>query len=839
MASIHMACHQFLLLLTSLQFADSAVTTEIDNDNLNSFSAEKKSTPVSMVPVYYERLLCCFYKESCKSMINSVADLQAAITDGTGLKTADVPIEELECGSFLQIMQTVCELSTKGNLESKMFVVTCEMGRQLQLLFQTLNIKFEKHEFFTSCLETNYQKATVRTDTYDTIKFIADMINFLNGNKAIIITDLPTEFLRKQLTALYASAIIVNAADIDQDTINKNKIKYHGAHFFVLCTPKTTQDVLKTVKKEILFSPQYWIILTDMSKEILLENVDIPYNTRIAVAVSTTSKNTAKVLSPNAALLWTSDDKQSATCANLKPESIQNPNTDLDTPIAGKLNLSLDLYEVYSVRTNDLLFNKFGSWYSLNKRLRLETPFPNGLRKLEGITLRVAAIESPPYVIFPKGREKTPETMNGFYGLLFKDLAQEMNFTFTLDIVDVFGLKDEKGNWNGLFQKIRDNEADLGLCDLSVTKERQEIADFSATISSGNLRLVYKIPDEKYHFRLYIVPFGWEIWLLVVASIIVSGVLLYITNRVSPKSALQSTTDPMQLTKIKHQFSMLDCVFAIYNGFNQQGTDLEPREVSGKIIFITVYLSFVIVFASYTSVFTSFLTISDNKKLFETLEEGYADKSYQFGVVKNTNYETVFKDETDKTTIQYKVWQRIAINKDNMVPNVAAGLERAFTHKYALLVAKESASYYLRNNCSFDTSSENIFTDFFHIAYRKQFPYAEAFNEYINRLVEGGVAARLDSQFQRDKINFCESEGVKPLGFKKVVSLYLLLAGASLFAAAALSIEWLFRVSEQASRQKRAIPQSFLVKNLQQNSKPVMQPTSATLNSSYKAYYFS
>uniref|UniRef100_T1JPB5 Ionotropic glutamate receptor L-glutamate and glycine-binding domain-containing protein n=1 Tax=Strigamia maritima TaxID=126957 RepID=T1JPB5_STRMM len=754
------------------------------------------------------------FRENCESMIANFN-----ITDETLAKLSDkkIVIDEniaIKCDSSMQTLQTVCDLCKNNDISSKLFYVTCGMGQNLKSIFHNLKIKYEEI-FDSSCLQPNRQENRLRSRPIDVVQLLEDMMIRFGWNKFVLITDIDAGIMylladgtifQLELSNRYTPALIIPPSHIEKSL---NSTTLHGMHFFVLCSQAMTQLVLQTSKNHnLLTSPQTWVILSDISGKLILQNVKIPYNSYVAVATTSDNRylNKLQFLPHKAALIWTFKDQPTAkTCSKLKKFStLLNFTTGL-VETSNDRPLIVDLHEVYSVRDDKpLRFKYFGKWVSTNEtsKISLKHDFPNMMRNLEGIQLRVVTTEAPPYIIF-KNKTKSADSLEGIYGLLFKALADIMNFTFELTVLNSYGQKSSNGSWTGLFHILKKKNADIALSDLSITKRRLQIADFSSKMSTAILRLIYKIPDEKFHYRLYIVPFGWQIWALITTSIIISGVLIYITSRVSPNSARKTTTDPIELAKIKDQFSILDCLFAVYNGINQQGSDLEPREISGKIIFVSVYLSFVIIFSSYTSVFTSFLTVKSNKIVFESLKEIYDNKDYKIGVCAATSQANLFEDNIDPTSIHYKVWRRILEDPTNLVSHMEKGIERAYNHDFALITPKETTTYFLENNCSFEFSSENIYTDTNHWAYTKNFPYAETFNNYINLFFESGAIQRLQRMYKQDEIKFCESADVKPLGFKKVVSLYLLLAGASLFAAAVLAVEWLFRLTGQITGRKK------------------------------------
>lgn len=110
------------------------------------------------------------------------------------------------------------------------------------------------------------------------------------------------------------------------------------------------------------------------------------------------------------------------------------------------------------------------------------TPIWQRRNNLQGIAIRVASQESPPF-IYHDG--------NQLYGIMydiFKAMMLELNFTATFveNTDQAFGQKDpDTGQWNGLIGMLTRSTIDLALTDLSITKDRDDVVDFTLGIAQG------------------------------------------------------------------------------------------------------------------------------------------------------------------------------------------------------------------------------------------------------------------------------------------------------------------------------------------------------------------
>lgn len=544
----------------------------------------------------------------------------------------------------------------------------------------------------------------------------------------------------------------------------------------------------------MLDEPNTWIVMSDVAEDELFRDFAVPYNTFVALATATSFTPSSQ---QNAAALILADldnkknqEAISKTCRDFSSETrVKTAPTSQGqqgTQLAKLAPLVIDLKEIYCVK-NELPISSqsFGRWSS-ESRLNMWRPFPDMLRNLNGLQLDIVSHEVAPFVTLTN--TDGVWEMGGYYGEILQVLAKEINFTYTLRPVDdrTYG-ELIKGKWNGMIAELVNKKSDLAICDISLTNDRKEAVEFSPGLSHASVKIFYKKPGEKFHFRLYILPFDFETWMLVIVSMVVSGCALHVASKLSPNSSRQQlVVDEKEKVKAEHDFSLANCLLVAYDGFVQQGADVDPKDLPGKIIFVTIYMSFVIVFSSYTSIFTSFLTIKDTKLQFETLKELLADSSFSLGVQKGTSQLNYIQNR-DEMSAAWKVMQK---DPANLVDSIEAGLERAKKMKYAFLTPEEATTFVLKEGvCEFDIAKEVIIHDTFHMAYQKNFLYKETFDAYIHRLIESGILQRIQKHFEWSNVRCDSGSDVQSLGFKRVVSLFLLLGGAAVAASVILTFE--------------------------------------------------
>ena len=63
---------------------------------------------------------------------------------------------------------------------------------------------------------------------------------------------------------------------------------------------------------------------------------------------------------------------------------------------------------------------------------------------------RVVSAITAPYTIHVEDGCTTKDCFKGLYADVFHELAQIINFTFTISLVESYGSKFDNGSWNGM-----------------------------------------------------------------------------------------------------------------------------------------------------------------------------------------------------------------------------------------------------------------------------------------------------------------------------------------------------------------------------------------------------
>ncbi|XP_063373613.1 glutamate receptor 1 [Cydia amplana] len=267
-----------------------------------------------------------------------------------------------------------------------------------------------------------------------------------------------------------------------------------------------------------------------------------------------------------------------------------------------------------------------GTWTDANglsvsspKQVQLKSPASYDTNK----TYIVTTILQEPYLMQKsKTSHAMPETQyHGFCKDLVDLLAQKLRIKYELRLVQdgTYGSETPPTGWSGIVGEIVRKEADIAVAPLAVTPERETVVDFSESF----LSIDYPISHTKTSKQLadtfsFLRPLSKEIWLCVLFSFFAVSIVLFLVSRFSPHEWRSvSITD----THLDHPISsaneiILHNEFSIWNSFwfslgsfMQQGSDVVPKSLSGRIVGTVWWFFALILVCSYTANLAAYLIV--------------------------------------------------------------------------------------------------------------------------------------------------------------------------------------------------------------------------------------
>ncbi|CAG9782114.1 unnamed protein product [Diatraea saccharalis] len=195
-------------------------------------------------------------------------------------------------------------------------------------------------------------------------------------------------------------------------------------------------------------------------------------------------------------------------------------------------------------------------------------------------TYIISTIEEPPYMIrnSPDGT-KNHYPYRGFCVDLAKMISEKLEIKYEFNMVKdgKYGNENPKiiGGWDGIVGELIRKEVDIAIAPLTITVERETVVDFTKPFLSFDIKPSSGTTKEATTIFSFLLPLSKEIW-----------------------------------TNIVNEFSFWNSMWFSLGSFMQQGSDITPRSVSGRIVGIVWWFFALIVISSYTANLASYLTLS-------------------------------------------------------------------------------------------------------------------------------------------------------------------------------------------------------------------------------------
>ncbi|KAF0289444.1 Glutamate receptor ionotropic, kainate 2 [Amphibalanus amphitrite] len=236
---------------------------------------------------------------------------------------------------------------------------------------------------------------------------------------------------------------------------------------------------------------------------------------------------------------------------------------------------SLDLLEL-----SDSGLTERGTWTpsGLNISKRVAAAAKAGNR-----TLIVTTILKAPYTMYKETstQQQGNDRFEGICVDIIDELAKELNFnySFRLNPDDTPGREDPvTGKWNGMIGELLDGKAQLAITDLTITKARQEVVEFTMQWLSLGIGLLYTKPvKQPPNLFSFLSPLSLEVWIYIALAYLGVSVLMFLLARFTPFEWDHPHPCHLNQDMLENQFNFLNALWFCIGSLVQQGCDFLPK----------------------------------------------------------------------------------------------------------------------------------------------------------------------------------------------------------------------------------------------------------------------
>uniref|UniRef100_A0AAY4BHD3 Glutamate receptor n=1 Tax=Denticeps clupeoides TaxID=299321 RepID=A0AAY4BHD3_9TELE len=464
------------------------------------------------------------------------------------------------------------------------------------------------------------------------------------------------------------------------------------------------------------------------------------------------------------------------------------------------------------------------------KKVRLVPAAADGFSAKSGTELPEYAspnAQESPYVMLKKNHEKLVgnDKYEGYCVELAAEIAKHVGYSYRLEIVGdgKYGARDsETKMWNGMVGELVYGKADVAVAPLTITLVREEVIDFSKPFMSLGISIMIKKPTKsKPGVFSFLDPLAYEIWMCIVFAYIGVSVVLFLVSRFSPYE--WHSDDQPEHT---NEFGIFNSLWFSLGAFMQQGCDISPRSLSGRIVGGVWWFFTLIIISSYTANLAAFLTVERMVSPIESAEDLAKQTEIAYGTLDGGSTKEFFR--RSKIAVFEKMWSYMkSADPSVFVKTTDEGVVRVRKSKgkYAYLLESTMNEYIeQRKPCDTMKVGGNLDSKGYGVATPKGSALRIPVNLAVLKLNEQAVLDKLKNKWWYDK-GECGSKDsgrkdkTSALSLSNVAGVFYILIGGLGLAMLVALVEFCYKSRIESRRMKQIIDAAMLSSTLSRMSR--------------------
>uniref|UniRef100_A0A8K9WYD2 Glutamate receptor n=1 Tax=Oncorhynchus mykiss TaxID=8022 RepID=A0A8K9WYD2_ONCMY len=451
------------------------------------------------------------------------------------------------------------------------------------------------------------------------------------------------------------------------------------------------------------------------------------------------------------------------------------------------------------------------------------TPVVEEFFGLQNRTYVVTTILESPYVMLKKNHEQLVgnDKYEGYCVELAAEIAKHVGYTYKLEVVSdgKYGARDaESKMWNGMVGELVYGKADVAVAPLTITLVREEVIDFSKPFMSLGISIMIKKPTKsKPGVFSFLDPLAYEIWMCIVFAYIGVSVVLFLVSRFSPYEWQGDDSDGEegqgqgqgQNEGHTNEFGIFNSLWFSLGAFMQQGCDISPRSLSGRIVGGVWWFFTLIIISSYTANLAAFLTVERMVSPIESAEDLAKQTEIAYGTLDGGSTKEFFR--RSKIAVFEKMWSYMkSADPSVFVKTTDEGVVRVRKSKgrYAYLLESTMNEYIeQRKPCDTMKVGGNLDSKGYGIATPKGSALRIPVNLAVLKLNEQAVLDKLKNKWWYDK-GECGSKDsgrkdkTSALSLSNVAGVFYILIGGLGLAMLVALVEFCYKSRIESRRMK-------------------------------------
>ncbi|XP_022240427.1 glutamate receptor 1-like isoform X1 [Limulus polyphemus] len=442
----------------------------------------------------------------------------------------------------------------------------------------------------------------------------------------------------------------------------------------------------------------------------------------------------------------------------------------------------------------------------------------------ENKTYIVTSILEEPYLMYSKPEPGEHLEGNDIFEGYCKDLAdliaEKLKINYVLKLVNDsnYGGQDPNSpaGWNGMVGELIRWEADMSIAPLTITSARERVIDFTKPYMSLGISIMIKKPmKKKPGVFSFLNPLSKKIWMCIILAYLGVSFVLFLVSRFSPVE--WRFEEAFLGPSVSNDFSLMNSLWFSLGAFMQQGCDVCPRSVSGRIVGSVWWFFTLIIISSYTANLAAFLTVERMVTPINSADDLSKQTEVEYGTLRFSSTQEFFK--RSKIAVYARMWEFMNSRKHVFTSSYDEGIKRVRESKgkYAFLLESTTNDYINeRQPCDTMKVGRNLDAKGFGVATPLGSGLRDKLNLAVLSLKENGDLARLKNKWWYDRSE-CSSDSGKDssqneLTLSNVAGCFYILIGGLVWAMVVALLDFCYKARVEASRAKMSMMEAMKVK---------------------------
>ncbi|KAJ0183279.1 hypothetical protein K1T71_001255 [Dendrolimus kikuchii] len=440
--------------------------------------------------------------------------------------------------------------------------------------------------------------------------------------------------------------------------------------------------------------------------------------------------------------------------------------------------------------------------------------------------------------------EHPEEKYEGFVVDLVRNIFQilkEEKYNYTYKFIDANkppGTFDtETKKWTGMIGDLLDKNADLAVCDLTITEVRKKVVDFSVPFMTLGISILYtqehKIAPGWFSF---LNPYTVDVWMLTATAYCAVSMILFICARISPadwENPEPCEKDPEELENI---WTFKNCTWLTMGSIMTQGCDILPKAIGTRWICGMWWFFAVIVCQTYIAQLSASMTSAAEIVPINSVEDLAQQTKIMYGAMRGGSTVDFFTGSKDK--IYQRIGETMKANDALLVGSNDEGEKRVLhgKNRYAFFMESPAIEYKLKRECNLKKVGGELDSKDYGVAMPANSPYRSQINRAILKLRESTTLDVIrKAWWDNPKYGAkpCETKSDKndvegDLEMENLIGAFIVLIVGLFFCLIITAVEFLNEVRnivvrEQVSHKEVIIKELKASLNFTQLQKPVLR----------------